>query len=163
VIAVLRDGSIPRAEQRRRVEEVAYTKFDFSTISRLVLARNWRRLSSTQRAEFEEEFKRHLSLSYGKSLEEYTEQTVSIDSTRAERNGDVTVRTRILGAAATPLAIDYRLRLRHGEWRMIDVIVEGVSLIQNFRTQTQEIISDVGPERLIEILREKNETRAARS
>ncbi len=128
-----------------------------------MLARNWRKLSPEQREAFVAEFKRHLSLTYGRSLRDYRDQKVEIGEAREERNGDVTVRTEIIGASAQPVQVAYRLRERDDRWFVIDVVIEGVSLIQNFRTQTQEIISRDGADHLIEVLREKNAARAAQS
>ena len=158
VMAVLNDEALPIEQKRDAIEAIAYERFDFNTISKLVLARNWRRMTPAQREQFEQEFKRHLSVTYGDSLDRYGDETVEITDSRAERNGDVTVRSRIL-SEGDPLAVDYRLRSRNGSWYVIDVIVEGVSLLSNFRSQTQEIISAEGPEGLIQKLREKNEGR----
>jgi phospholipid transport system substrate-binding protein len=162
VLAVLRDKAQPPAQRREKVEKIAYAHFDFDTISRLVLARNWPKLSETQRAEFVVEFKRHLSGTYWKTLEDYRDQKVSVDGARAEKGGDVTVRSSIEGERAEPIRIDYRMRPKGGEWVVIDVIIEGVSLVQNFRGQTQEIIGDVGVDGLIAQLRKKNADRAAK-
>jgi phospholipid transport system substrate-binding protein len=161
VLAVLRDKALPSEQRRQRVEAIAYAHFDFDTISRLVLARNWPKLSETQRAEFVVEFKRHLSGTYWKTLEDYRDQKVTVDGARPERSGDVTVRSSIEGERADPIRIDYRMRPSGGEWSVIDVIIEGVSLVQNFRSQTQEIIGDVGVDGLIGQLRKKNADRAA--
>ncbi len=157
VVEVLQDESLSPEQKRERTEEVAYKRFDFETISRLVLARNWRRLSAEQRSDFVIEFKRHLSLTYGNTLEQYQDETFTIDRTRFEKRGDVTVRTTIVGASVDPLVVDYRLRKKQDGWYIIDVITESVSLIVNFRSQTKEIISQIGPGGLIERLREKNE------
>lgn len=159
VVGVLQDESLSPEQKRERTEEVAYKRFDFETISRLVLARNWRRLSAEQRSDFVTEFKRHLSLTYGDTLQEYQDETFTIDRTRFEKRGDVTVRTTIVGASVDPIVVDYRLRKKQDGWYIIDVITESVSLIVNFRSQTKEIINQSGPDGLIESLREKNEKR----
>ena len=159
VVGVLQDESLSPEQKRERTEEVAYKRFDFETISRLVLARNWRRLSAEQRSDFVTEFKRHLSLTYGDTLQEYQDETFTVDRTRFEKRGDVTVRTTIVGASVDPIVVDYRLRKKQDGWYIIDVITESVSLIVNFRSQTKEIISQSGPGGLIDRLREKNEKR----
>jgi len=158
VMAVLHDETLPVEQKRSAIEGIAYERFDFNVISRLVLARNWRRMTPAQREQFEQEFKRHLSVTYGDNLDSYGDEKVEITDSRAERNGDVTVRSRVLGNG-DPIAVDYRLRSRDGGWYVIDVIIEGVSLLSNFRSQTQEIISAEGPDGLIQKLREKNEGR----
>ena len=162
VMELLQDESLSPEQKRERTEEIAYKRFDFETISRLVLARNWRRLSEQQRLDFVIEFKRHLSLTYGDTLQEYQDETFTIDRTRFEKRGDVTVRTTIVGASVDPIVVDYRLRKKQDGWYIIDVITESVSLIVNFRSQTKEIINRSGPGGLIESLREKNEKRESR-
>jgi phospholipid transport system substrate-binding protein len=157
VVAVLRDRKISDGDRQAGVEEIAYARFDFDTISRLVLARNWKKLDPRQRDQFVVEFKRHLSLSYWKTLDEYRNEEVQVTGARKARNGDVTVRTRVVGSdQSSPILIDYRMRPDGSDWVVIDVIIEGVSLVQNFRSQTQEIISEVGVDELIDQLREKN-------
>ncbi len=162
VIDVLRSEDATSAKQYQ-IEQIVYARFDFDTISKLVLARNWKKLSASQRDDFVIEFKHHLSLTYGRTLKDYKDQKVNFTSTRSEKNKDVTVRTQIKGSGAEPILVDYRLRKASDDWRVIDVIIEGVSLIQNFRAQTQDILSDVGPEKLIEKLRQKNAEREAKS
>ena len=84
---------------------------------------------------------------------------MAVDGARTEKNGDVTVRSNIEGERAEPIRIDYRMRRAAASWSVIDVIIEGVSLVQNFRAQTQEIIAQDGVDRLIAKLRQKNDER----
>ncbi len=72
------------------------------------------------------------------------------------------MRTEVHGRG-DPIRVEYRMREREGRWRVIDVIIDGVSLLSNFRAQTQEIISEVGADGLIQRLREKNADRDAKS
>ncbi len=157
VLAVLRDGSLSSDEKRHRIEEIVYARVDFETLSRLVLARNWSRLSAAQQVEFTEQFKQHLSLTYGRNIDKYRNEDVTIVGEREEVRGDWTVQTKVLRGGPEDFAVDYRLRQRDGRWRIIDVIIENVSLVSNFRSQFQEIIATGGPERLLRLLREKNE------
>lgn len=154
VMAVLHDGSTPLEQKKNQVEEIAYERFDFELISRLVLARNWQRFSPQQKADFIDAFKKHLSATYRDTLNNFKDETIAIASSRPEKNGDVTVMTRVKGATGDT-AVDYRLRKGDAGWRGIDVIIEGVSLVQNFRSQAQEIVSAEGPDGLIQKLRDK--------
>jgi phospholipid transport system substrate-binding protein len=163
VLAVLRDDAMPKPQKREQIEALAYGRFDFDTISKLVLARNWSKLSETQRTDFVREFKRHLSLTYGNSFEGYNDESVEMLGSRMESNGDVTVRSQLVGGGAEAISIDYRLRAKDGEWYVIDVIIERVSLISNFRSQIQEIIAKDGADGLIAALREKNASREAKA
>ena len=156
VLAVLRDGGLTADDKRRRIEDIVYTRVDFDTLSRLVLAQNWKTLSEAQRADFVREFKRHLSLTYGKSVDNYKNERAAIVSDREETRGDWTVKTKIVRGGPDDIALDYRLRQTDGTWRIIDFIVEGVSLVSNYRSQFQEIMAHGGAERLLELLRDKN-------
>jgi phospholipid transport system substrate-binding protein len=159
VIAVLKDSAADNDSKRRRIEEIVYANVDFDTLSRLVLARNWRRLSAEQQREFQQEFKRHLSVTYSRNIDNYRNEGVKVVGEREEARGDYTVLTRVVrgDGSANDILVDYRLRQRDGEWKIIDVIVERVSLVANFRSQFQDIIAGGSPEKLIALLREKNE------
>ena len=157
---VLAREGLSDAQRRQQIEEIAYQRFDFATISRLVLARKWKRFSPEQREEFVEQFKIQLSKNYGSRITRYEQEQVEIRDHRLERNGDVTVRTRIDGGAADGIEVDYRLRRKDrktdGPWMVIDVIVEGVSLVSSYRSQFAEVLSHEGPGELLKQLREKN-------
>jgi phospholipid transport system substrate-binding protein len=157
VIGVLNQKELPTDEKRTRIEEIVYAHVDFDTLSRLVLARNWKRFDERQQADFKKEFKRHLSVTYGNNINEYRNESVAILGDREESRGDWTVHTKIVRAAGgQDFLVDYRLRRRESEWKIIDVIVEGVSMVANFRSQFQSILSSGGPDRLLKLLGEKN-------
>ena len=157
VIAVLRDESLDRVTKQTRIEEIVYANVDFDTLSRLVLARNWKKFDERQREEFLREFKRHLSVTYGRNIDDYRNETVAITGERKEARSDWTVLSKIVrGAGSAEFQVNYRLRQTDGQWRIIDVIVEGVSMVANFRSQFQDIVTAGGPDRLLRLLREKN-------
>ncbi len=157
VIAVLSDKSLSTPEQRRKVETIVYEYFDFVTLSKLVLARNWKQLTPEQQAAFIEEFKQHLSITYGRNLERYNNEKVAVTGEREETGGDYTVKSKVLRPGAEDVLVDYRLRQQDGAWKVIDVVIEGVSLVANFRSQFQEVLAGGGPDKLIRLLHEKNE------
>src|SRR5215472_8038642 len=158
VLPILRDKSLTTDQKRDQIEQIAYQSMDFETLSKLVLARNWPKFSLAQQAEFVQQFKRHLSVTYGRNIESYNNEKVKILGERPETQGDVTVLTKILrGGGGADVVVDYRLRQRDGQWKIIDVIVEGVSLVSNFRSQFQGIVANGGPDRLLALLKEKNE------
>ena len=156
VLAVLEDAELPSEQKKDRVEALAEKRFDFHLVARLVAARNWRKFSEAQRGEFTRLFRRHLSRTYRDGLDRYSGQRVLLAGSRLEGNGDVTVRTEIRDAGPSDaVRVDYRLRKRGDRWLGIDLIVEGVSLLQNFRSQIQEIVSRGGVEAALESLRGK--------
>ncbi len=156
VLAVLSRDDLTSEQRIRRIEQVLEGRFDFAVISRLVLARNYRKLAPEQREAFVVEFKQHLSASYGRSIDNYAGEQIEVGEVRMEANGDATVHTTIVASDRDGARVDYRLRQRDGSWYVIDVVVEGLSLVQNFRVQIQEIVSSKGVDHLIETLREKN-------
>jgi phospholipid transport system substrate-binding protein len=155
VIAVLNDGTLDTVERRKRIENIALERFDFDTMSRLVLGRNWKSLSVPQQEEFRREFRTLLSESYGRRIDRYEQEKVAILGERTEERGDVTVQTKIIGGQANDLQVDYRLRQKDGRWRVIDVVVEGASLVSNYRSQFAEVMSQGGAETLLKRMRER--------
>jgi len=156
VLAVLADRDQSKEARREKVKAIVLQNVDFDTLSRLVLARNWNQFSPQQQQEFEREFQNHLATTYGRRLDDYHNEKVAIVGDRKEPNGDWTVQTKILrGGGSNDISVDYRLRQSNGQWKMIDFIIEQVSLVANFRSQFQEIVSSGGPEHLLQVLREK--------
>jgi phospholipid transport system substrate-binding protein len=157
VLVILADGSLDSPKKIARIEELAGERFDFPTVTRLALAQNWKKLSDSQKADFTREFKKHLSVTYGKNIDNYADQKVEITADREEPRGDWTVQTEIVGTEpGSEIMVDYRLRKIDGEWKIIDVVVERVSLISNFRSQLRELISAQGVDKTLEVLRQKN-------
>ena len=114
------------------------------------------RLSEEQKAQYVEEFKRYLTNSYGNRIERYDQQEVKIIGEREEPRGDVVVQTKILGGEFEGALVDYRLRKQGEDWLVIDIVIEGISLVSNYRDQFKSIVSSGGPELLLERLKEKN-------
>jgi phospholipid transport system substrate-binding protein len=156
-LAVLADKSLGSEEKRHRLEAIAEQHTDFETMSKLVLGRNWSQFSPAQQTEFVKEFKEHLSVTYGRNIENYQNEKVEIVGDREEARGDWTVKSKILrGGGANDVLVDYRLRREGDAWRVIDIVIERVSLVANFRSQLQEVVTQGGPTKVIELLREKN-------
>ena len=155
-ISIQCDTGADRSHRSKRT--IAYGAIDFPTLCKLVLARNWPKFSPSQRGEFEDEFKQHLSMTYGRNVDSYKNEKVQILGERPEQRDDVTVQTKILRGGSDDVAVDYRLRQSDGQWKIIDVIIEGVSLVSNFRSQFQDIVANGGPDRLLALLKEKNAT-----
>lgn len=156
IVAILARKQDPAEKRVAEIEAIAYELFDFSTMSKLVLARNWRKLAPPQRTEFVREFKRHLSHTYGTRLDRYDQERVDVYGTQLEPRGDVSVKTRIVGGQFDGAEIAYRLREQTGEWRIIDVVIEGVSLVSNYRSQFQEVLNTGTIDDLMAKLRDKN-------
>ena len=160
VLAILNDKQVTGEPRLKKLEEIALQRFDFPRMALLVLGKNRKDLTPAQLEQFKAEFKQSLSNTYGKRLDRYTSnEKIEMGESRLEPNKDVTVKTRVVGGAAGDgVQIDYRLReVEGGGWLIIDVIPAGVSLIQNFRSQVQEIVTQKGVGQLIQTLHEKNQ------
>ena len=156
VLAVLAEKDLSKQERRDKVRAIVLRSMDFETLSRLVLARNWSRFSPAQQQEFMQEFQDHLAAIYGRRLDDYRNEKVEIVGDRREPNGDSTVQTKILrGGGSNDIQVDYRLRESNGQWKVIDFIVEEISMVANFRSQFQDIVASGGPEKLLQLLKEK--------
>ena len=156
VLAVLAEKDLSKQERRDKVRTIVLRSMDFETLSRLVLARNWSRFTPAQQQEFMQEFQEHLATIYGRRLDDYRNEKVSIVGDRREPNGDSTVQTKILrGGGSNDIQVDYRLRESNGQWKVIDFIVEEISMVANFRSQFQDIVASGGPEKLLQLLKEK--------
>ena len=156
VLAVLKDAALTPEARRERIVQIAYARFDFPTMSKLVLAKYWRRFDAAQREAFLKEFKDFLAHRYGDRIDRYEQESVEIVGERSSKSGDAIIETRIHRPSAESVAVDYRLRKRGDDWRVIDVKIEGISLVSNYRDQFHEVLSHGGPEKLLAQLRERN-------
>jgi len=156
VLEVLNDPSLDLYARRRKIEVIAYERFDFDTMSKLVVASYWKRFSPEQQAEFVEEFKEFLARTYGDRIDRYSNEQVEVVSETPMKRGDVKVLTKVVGGEYGGALVEYRLRETGGEWRVIDVKVEGISLILNYRDQFKTLLSNGGPDELLQQLKKKN-------
>jgi phospholipid transport system substrate-binding protein len=157
-IEVLRDGTLSADVKRQRLEQIVLADTDFDVLARLVLAQTWGKFSAAEQTAFIEQFRRHLAMTYGRDIENYRNETVAVQGQREEPRGDVTVRTKILrGGGANDIAVDYRLRKDPGgRWKIIDFVIEGVSLVANYRSQFANMLTSSSPAQLIRMLEERN-------
>jgi phospholipid transport system substrate-binding protein len=156
VLAILRDKSRGDDQRRKDLEVIARDRFDFVTMSKLVMATNWKKLSPEQQTEFVDQFTRFLANDYGKRIDRYHQEEVQITGEQPEARGDHTIKTKIVGGDNDGALVDYRLRQKDGNWLIIDVVVEGISLVANYRDQFREVANQGGPVVVIEKLKQKN-------
>ncbi len=156
VLAILNDPERSVEQRRAEIGEIAAARFDFRTMTRLVLGPNWKKLTPEQQGEFVRHFAGFLAADYGSRVERYEQQSVSVLGERVEPRGDVTVKTKVTGGEFDGAIIDYRMRYRNEDWRIIDVVIEGISLVANFRDQFREVLSREGPDALLERLRQRS-------
>ena len=156
IVAVLARTEEPAEVRIGEIEEIAYEIFDFTTMSKLVLARNWRKLDKAKRAEFVREFRTHLSRTYGARLDNFSDIGVEVYGAQIEVRNDVTVKSRVLGGQFDGAELAYRMRNRKDTWKIIDVVIEGVSLVSNYRSQFATVLNGGNIDDLITKLKDKN-------
>jgi len=162
VIRVLKDAELKkagRAEERRRLlEKVIGDRFNYEEMARRSLGAQWNKLSDKERQEFVDLFKRLLSNSYADKIEGYSGEQVHYLNERLE--GDYAeVRTKVR-SDKSEIPLDYRLLNKSGDWHVYDVVVDGVSLVNNYRGQFTKILRESSFADLLEKLREKSEKKS---
>ena len=160
-ISILRDSKLTTAQRREQVMQLADSCMNFEVMARLAMGRYWKDLTEAQRTRYVASFKTHVVNTYRHTTDSYTDEDVKITGDRKEADGDWTILTSITGTKdnkpGQELAkVDYRLRLKDNQWKVIDMTIEGVSLVQNFRSQFQEIMGNGGIDQLLQLLNEKN-------
>ncbi len=156
-IRILADEQLKKAdraqERRRLLEAVVGARFSYEEMAKRALARQWRKLSAQERRDFVELFKTLLTNSYADKIEGYSgENVVYLSERREGRYAEV--RTKVV-SEKLEIPLDYRLLLNAGTWRVYDVIVDGVSLVKNYRGQFARIIRTSSYADLVEKLRKK--------
>ncbi len=159
VLRIIREKDLQhpsKAEERRtQLEQVVGARFDYKEMSRRALGRPWRTLSNEQKEEFVDLFRTLLTNSYADKIETYSGEGVQYLNERTEQEY-AEVRTKVL-SAKTEIPLDYRLINRGEDWRVYDVVVDGVSLVNNYRGQFRKILSASSYSDLVDQLREKSD------
>jgi phospholipid transport system substrate-binding protein len=158
VLDVLRDpalqGDANKKAKEKRLESIADQMFDYIALSKLTLGRSWKQFNKEQQKEFVTLYRSILEKAYMDKILSYTDEKVLFDKEMMLSEKKAEVQTRIITKSAE-IPINYRVYLKDGQWRVYDVIIEGISLIKNYRTQFREILANNPPEEVLKILREK--------
>jgi phospholipid transport system substrate-binding protein len=161
ILGVLKNRSLNRDGRAEQIRNVMDDFLDFETFSRLSIGPSWRDWTDSQRGQFVDEFKKHMLGIAGKSTKGYDDEDVVIVADDAEKNGDHTIRCRVLGKLKDGVQedigrLDFRLRQKEERWKVIDVHVAGISMANTFRAQFLVIMKDGGIDKLLKMLHEKN-------
>lgn len=159
VLRIIQDKELKqpgRADERRqRLEQVVGDRFDYQEMSRRSLGAPWNTLSDKDKEEFVALFRTLLTNSYADKIENYSGDGVQYLNERTEKEY-AEVRTKVLtGKVEIPL--DYRLLNKGVEWRVYDVVVDGVSLVNNYRGQFSKILRTSTFADLVDQLRKKSD------
>lgn len=159
---------IEQNPERNRLLELVKTKvlahFDFEQMTRLAVGRSWNQATAEQRERLQDEFRKLLVRTYINAMTAAGQQDVSVEvqPVRRENGGnEVTVDTRINRAGAPPIRVTYRMEHQPEGWKVYDVVVEGMSLVTNYRYTFRNEVQRGGIDGLIRTLNEKNESLTA--
>ena len=142
VVATLRDGSVGEAQRLRRVDQLTAGAFDLERSARIALGRYWKSAADAERQEFAALFKDYVLTSYGRRFHQFADRTFRVEGV-APVGEDVMVGTLVEGGA-TPIRLDWRLAATEEGWRVLDIVVEGVSLLVTFRNEFAAVIERSG-------------------
>jgi len=158
VLATLSDPAFkakPKEQQIAIIGAEIDNVFDFKELSRRTLGKHWKKMNAGQRTEFVELFKQLLQGVYADRLLAYSDQKIIFGKEIMLKKGRAEVQSYLQTSDGKKIPLFYRLTDKSGSWKVYDVIIEGVSMAKNYRTQFREIIAKDSPEKLLEILRKK--------
>jgi phospholipid transport system substrate-binding protein len=156
VVHVLADpslkGTAKARERRDTLREITGPLFDWSEMASRALGRHWQPRTEAERQEFVRLFHDLLERSYLSTLERYNGERVTY-GTESVEGDQATIRTQVLNKEGQQLPVDYRMVRRGDRWLVYDVLIEGVSLVANYRAQFDQIIRTGSYEKLVEKLK----------
>jgi phospholipid transport system substrate-binding protein len=161
VLAIIKaDADIQAGDQAKifaLAEEKILPNFNFERVSRLVLGKNWTRATPEQRVAFQKEFRTLLLRTYATALSKYQDQKIEFLPLRmVDEAKTVSVKTRIIQSGGQPIQVDYSLAQENNAWKVYDIVIEGVSLVTNYRGQFSQEVRQNGLDSLIKKLISKN-------
>ncbi|MGY6278154.1 MlaC/ttg2D family ABC transporter substrate-binding protein [Methylomonas sp. MgM2] len=127
------------------VHSVLYPRADFDLISALVLGKLWKSATPAEKEAFKKEFQTLLIRTYSRAFVEFKEWSIRflpINSDGDQRK--VMVKTEVLQPGLQPIAVNYRMLFSNGEWKVYDILIEGVSLVTNYRTSFKNEVERTG-------------------
>jgi phospholipid transport system substrate-binding protein len=158
VVRIISDKEMKKNDQKRRqaLKKAISTIFDYNEMAKRSLGKHWNQRSATERKQFAELFASLLENSYAGKIESYNNERIvylkeTIDGVYAE------VKSKVVTSKRDEFTLDYRMINQNGRWMVYDVIIEGVSLVSNYRTQFNKIITSDGYPALVKKLQTKTD------
>ena len=158
LLAILTDpqlkGESNKNERRDKLKEVIYQRFDFTEMARRSLGTEWRRHSPEEQREFVKLFTGLLERAYLDNIESYNGEKFRYLKEQ-EDNNHAQVDTKIVGNKGQEFSVNYRLHNRNGDWKVYDVVIEDISLINNYRSQFNRMLATSSYEELVNRMKGK--------
>ncbi len=158
ILAIVSDPALKGPEHKKKrgklIREAVDERFDWEAMTKRSLARHWRKRTEAEKKEFISLFGKLLERTYLDRVGSYSgEKVIYVGETLDGKYG--TVKAKILTHSNTEVEVLYRLKDRNGEWRVYDISVEGISLVNNYRKQFNSIIVRSSYDELVKKLRVK--------
>jgi phospholipid transport system substrate-binding protein len=151
-----------RAKLIALIESKVLPHFSFTSMTALAMGQSWNKATAEQKKALTQEFRTLLVRTYASALAAYSDQKLDFRPLRAKATDtDVTVNVRVLQPGAQPVPIDYNMEKTSSGWKVYDVMVGGVSLVANYRTEFSNVVRESGIDGLIKNLQTKNRAAAA--
>jgi len=141
-------------ERREQLRQVISARFDFTEMAKRSLGAQWRRLNAKQQEEFVQLFADLLERSYIDRIESYNNEKFAYHREKLDGNF-AEVESRLITRKGEEFSLNYKLHLVGAEWKAYDVVAENVSLVNNYRSQFNRIITNSSYEELVRRMREK--------
>jgi phospholipid transport system substrate-binding protein len=159
-VSVLKDPRLKPAakmkERRDQLRQILFARFDFTEMAKRALGSNWRRRSPQEQEEFVQLFTDILEHAYAGIIESYSDEKIIYLNERVE-GPFADVASKILTNNGVEYSIQYKAHLVSNEWKVYDVVAENISLVNNYRSQFNRVISNTSYEELLRRLRDKAE------
>jgi len=158
VLAALGDPAFKsksREEKMAKISSIIGGVFDYGELSKRTVGRDWKKMSAAQQKEFIDLFSGLLQDVYADRLLAYSDEKIQFGKTKELKKGRVEVESSILMSNGSSALLNYRCIQKDGQWKVYDVVIEGISMVQNYRSQFKPILSKGGPEELLKVLRKK--------
>ena len=140
--------------QRAQLVEVIYPRFDFTEMAKRSLGRHWAGRTPEEQREFVTIFAAMLGRSYADNIESYTSQNV-LYTRESEDQNYAQVDTKIVTENRPPLSINYKLQSVDKVWKVYDLVIEDISVVNNYRSQFNRVIARSSFEELVRVMKEK--------
>ncbi len=158
VLTMLQDPNLKseakKEERRNQLRQVIHARFDFVEMAKRSLGPHWQRRTAEEQREFVNSFADLLERSYVDKIESYNGEKVIYTNEVQDKNY-AGVDTKIVTKKGEEFSVNYKLHLANGEWRVYDVVIENISLVNNYRSQFNRILSSSSYEELIRKLKAK--------
>lgn len=167
VLAALKSDKDLQSGDLKKIEKLAEDKilphFNFPHMTQLAVGRNWKDASDAQKTSLTDQFRTLLLRTYSSTLSQYRNQTIDVKPLKAAAaDAEVVVKTAVIQSGGQPIPIDYSMEKTPSGWKVYDVLIDGVSLVTNYRSSFNTEIKANGVDGLIKSLTDRNAKNASK-